>query len=394
MDEPASCSTPAMTTVRLRHSLWVPVAATVLVALLFVTARVVLAGSEDIRTLVVAGRTFTNGRAARIPTIPGPGYDGQFFFRTSASPFDFSPAAVGVHVDNPIRFQRIGYPLLVYVASVGQRGAVGYALVAVNIAALAVIAALGASYARTFGRSELWGLLFPAYFGFVMTVSRDLSELVEAALLLTAFWLIRRRRYSLAAVALSACVLTRETALFAVVGIAICRLWSIGTRRDRLAGIDATWTAPLIVFAAWQVTVRAQVGRFPALSASNNRFVIPGSELVRSLFHWFPTVNLVWIVHTIELLALAVIVSLALSALRSTAASVHERAAFVALLIGALSVNIKEGLWLATTDFRSFADLYVMALIVLLGSRIRLSVPAMLVGASTAGAMVSLVRFV
>ncbi|MGZ6928262.1 MAG: hypothetical protein ACXVJF_16275 [Acidimicrobiia bacterium] len=80
--------------------------------------------------------------------------------------------------------------------------------------------------------------------------------------------------------------------------------------------------------------------------------------------------------------------------IRRSAATPYERAAFVALLVGALSVNIKEGLWLATTDFRSFADLYVMALVVLLGSRARLGAAALMVSASTAGAMLTLVRFI
>lgn len=379
---------------RSRRSLWLPALVTILLASLFVAGRVVRAGSGDIRTFVVAGRTFTDGRSAHLPTRSGPGYDGQFFFRLSTNPLDFSARAAGVELDNPIRFQRVGYPLLAYLTSLGSARAVPYALVVVNVAALAAMAMLGAAYARIFGRAELWGLLFPAYFGFFMVLSRDLSEIVEVVFVLAAFWLLRRRQYLLSAAALSAGVLTRETALFAVVGIAACRLWAIMTRRDRVGRLDAVWLAPVLVFASWQLVVWAATDRIAATSATNNHFVVPGSELIRSLFHWFPTVNLVWIVHTVELVALALVVGMALGFMRRTAAAPYERAAFVALLVGALSVQIKEGLWLATTDFRSFADLYVLALVVLLGSRARLRVPALLVGVSTVGATLTLVRFV
>ncbi|MGZ4676109.1 MAG: AZOBR_p60025 family cell surface glycopolymer formation protein [Acidimicrobiia bacterium] len=379
---------------RQRRSVWLPALATVVLATLFVAGRVASAGSDDVGTFVVAGTTFTDGRAAHLPTLRGPGYDGQFFFRLSADPFDFSPRAAGVQVDNPIRFQRVGYPLLVYLTSFGSTSAVPYLLVAVNIAALAAIAAIGASYARSFGRAELWGLLFPVYFGFTMALSRDLSEIVEVAFLLLALWLVRRREFLLAAAALSVCVLTRETALFAVAGIAAWRLWTVVRGRDRLGRLDTVWLAPILVFATWQLVVWTATDRVAAVSATSNHFVFPGSELIRSLFHWFPTVNLVWIVHTMELMALALVVCLALGVIRRSAATPYERAAFVALLVGALSVNIKEGLWLATTDFRSFADLYVMALVVLLGSRARLGAAALMVSASTAGAMLTLVRFI
>lgn len=378
----------------LPDSVLVPLVITLAAACLFVGVRLTWFADGDVGRFVVAGAEFTDAREADLHVRPDEGYDGQFFFRLARDPFTFTPRAEGVEVDSSLRFQRIVYPGLAWVVSGGNASAVPWALVIVNVLALGALGGLGGAIARSSGRHATWGLLLPAYFGFVFTLSRDLSEIVEVAFLVAGFLALRRDRRWLAAGLLAAAVLTRETALFAVAGIALWRLFAIATRRARPSTVDATWIVPPLAFGAWQLVVADTTGSLPATDASANRFVIPGSELVDSLGSWFPKTNLLWAVHTLEVVTLLGVCVLAVLALRSTTAPMHERLAFVCLLLAALSVEISEGIWLTLHDFRMFADVYALAIIVLLGSRTRLVAPAIAVGLCTIGVIATSARFV
>jgi len=52
------------------------------------------------------------------------GYDRQFFYRLAINPADFARTAYGITVDQPYRFMRIGYPVITWLASAGQRALV------------------------------------------------------------------------------------------------------------------------------------------------------------------------------------------------------------------------------------------------------------------------------
>ena len=90
-----------------------------------------------------------------------------------------------------------------------------------------------------------------------------------------------------------------------------------------------------------------------------------GSRLVSSVDNWFPDVSYAGVVHTGELVVLLRVCAFALANIRATTAPWAERGAFAALVLGALSVDIGEGIWLTLHDFRMFADLYALAILVL-----------------------------
>lgn len=46
-----------------------------------------------------------------------------------------------------------------------------------------------------------------------------------------------------------------------------------------------------------------------------------------------------------------------------------------------MAISLAKGIWYGTADFRGFEDLYLYSAIILLGSKHRLRVPAVLVGA-------------
>jgi hypothetical protein len=366
---------------------------TVVAASAFVGVRAVWASSSDVGDFVVAGDVFTRPDDVDIPVLQGPGYDGQFFFRLAIDPLDTSARAAGVMMDSPLRYQRVAYPALAHALSLGRDDLAPWSLVAVNVLALGALGAVGAAFARSSDRHALWGLLFPAYFGFVFTISRDLSEIVEVTFLLAGLLALRRDRPWLGAVLLSAAVLSRETALLAVVAIAIWRVVTLVHQRLRPSRFDVAWSIPLATFAVWQLIVLDATGVLPATAAKANRFVVPLSGLVGSLDDWYPVMNLQWVVHTLEVVTLLGLALLAVAHLRTTSAPLHERAAFVGLLVAALSVEIGEGLWSTLHDFRMFGDVYALSIVILLGSRVRLVAPSVAVGLCTFGAMATSARY-
>jgi hypothetical protein len=117
--------------------------------------------------------------------VKGTGYDGQFYYRFAFDPFNWHRTAYGITVDHPYRYTRIGYSVAVWLLSAGGHGRLlPILLVLVNLLGVAAMAWLGGLLARESGRHALWGLLFAAYFGLVVSVGRDISEpLADACLL-------------------------------------------------------------------------------------------------------------------------------------------------------------------------------------------------------------------
>ncbi len=297
------------------------------------------------------------------------GYDGQFFYRLAINPFNFSHTAYGITVDRAYRFMRVGYPALTWLFSFGQRALVPYMLVAVNVAALTALAASGAVIARQGGRHATWGLLLPAYFGLVTSLSRDTAEPVAAAFLVAGLLAIRARHPVLAGSLLAFAALTRETAMVAVAALAVVRAASLicGHRPGR---DDVAWVLPAAVFAAWQVLVYAVIGTFPLLADGGRNAGAPfiaAFEAFRTnlgSIDWtsYSSADL-WLAEMAVLLLFAVA---ALCSLRTSRAPAHERLALVLILFEICLVT--PDTWSSrSADLRSFVEAYLLAVIVLLG---------------------------
>lgn len=205
-------------------------------------------------------------------------------------------------------------------------------------------------------------------------------------------------------------VLSRETALLVIVLLALERPlgWlTDGLREPRMrparsgppttrAGLAApplVWAVPVAVFMAWQVTTRLATGTWPLLTSGRRNLDIPFVGLVDGFRHYggkLPSTSaLLWLG---ELLTLVVVVVAAALALRTTTSRLYERAAWVAY--GIVTLTLAPGIWLGDVGFRSFDDLYVFSCIVLLSSRRRLTVPALLVAVGWTIVVVELVTFV
>ena len=346
-----------------------------LAALAFTLARWQTWAHGRISRFILVGRHFATPSQLPhgMPVAKTYGYDGQFFYRLALNPLNFGHTAYGITMDRPYRFMRVGYPALTWLVSAGQHWLVPVVLVAVNIAAIGALGWLGARFALDGGRHALAGLLVPGYFGLLTSLSRDTAEPLAAACLLAGLLAVRARRPALAAFFLAYGALTRETVMVAVAAIAILRV--TGMLRGRARGVrpgrdDLAWVVPAAVFAAWEVVVKLATGTVPLLADGGRNagapFVAPLQAFRHNLghvhLHQFEQYDL-WFLELAILVAFSVA---ALAGLRSTSAPVHERLALVLYLIEICVVT--PSTWNSLdADMRSFIEVYLMAVIVLLG---------------------------
>ena len=225
------------------------------------------------------------------------GYDGQFFYRLALDPFTTEPTDFGIRLDLPgYRQQRILYPLIVWVLAGGGTAAlVPGLLIAVNWMGLAAIGWLSGALARSAGRNPSWGLLLAFYPGFVLTLSRDLSEIATAALLLWGLLLLRHSREIPAVIILSVAVICRETTLLLPAATAAALI--LAPRGDhsapRLRGL--LFLIPLLVYAGWQVFLCERWGTLPVQRATGG-VGIPFSGLLQFVkVYWPPQDDHQWL---------------------------------------------------------------------------------------------------
>ncbi|HTZ09707.1 MAG TPA: hypothetical protein VMB72_11570, partial [Acidimicrobiales bacterium] len=336
--------------------------ATGAVALVVVALRVLVAGHGHVGRLVLVGSNFVvPGGRPGVPVTPGNGYDGQFYYRLALDPLNFSAFVHGMHMDSAARFERIAYPALAWAGSGGHEGLVPWSLIAVNVLALGVVGWLGALLARDGGKAPVWGLLLPAYFGFVWSLSRDLTEIVEITFLVAGLVAIRRRRPVLAGVVLAGAVLSRETSLVTVGAVALVQV--IGWWRHRRYRAErpslhpVTWILPVLAFAGWQAFAGVELGHLPLLASGQHNLGIPFAGLARGFEHYatrLPSKDSVLWFGELAVLCL-VVVSTGRSVL-SASVRIHERLAWAGY--GVLSVCLSSGIWLGDVGFRSLDDLY------------------------------------
>jgi hypothetical protein len=388
-------------------------AASAAVAAVFAILRIVVAAHGHVGGLVVAGSAHVSATSytRRIPIRPGSGYDGQFYYRLALDPLDWQQTAFGIRLDTLGRLNRVAYPAIVWLASAGQPAAIPTMMVVVNVAAVGALAGLCAALSRQAGRHPLWGLLLAGFFGFLWTLGRDLTELTEAVFVVAGLVAVRAGRPALAGLTLSVAVLAREPALIVVEALCLARVWALAHPRrgpsdgGRGKGVlgsggrvgswraDVAWALPMVAFAAWQLALRAGTGIFPARESTDNNAGPPFVGLARGFVHYVEhlphTASLLWVG---ELGVLAVVGTMAALSLRQSTAAVHERIAWVASAV--LAVSLTKGIWLGDVGFRSLDDFFLLSGVLLLFSRVRLDLAALVVAGAWCVVAVELVLFI
>jgi hypothetical protein len=349
-------------------------------AAVFVVARLATWAQHNIANFILVGRHFAVASQVPrgIPLQPTYGYDGQFFYRLALDPANLSHTAYGITADHTYRFMRIGYPALTWLLSAGQHPLVPDMLVAINVLAVGALGYLGGVFARQGGRNVLWGLLLPAYFGLITSVSRDTAEPLAAACLLAGLLAVRARRPVLAGLILAYGALTRETVIVAVGALAIVRVIGLARARRLPGREDLAWALPGVIFAVWQAVIFAVTGSL-ALATDGSRnagapFAAPLHALVFNLRHLNTNAFDKYDLWLLQLAALVLCAIAALVVTRQSRALAYEKLALVLYIIEICLVN--PNTWSSVNaDMRSFIEVYLLAVVILL------SVPARQLGA-------------
>jgi hypothetical protein len=202
-----------------------------------------------------------------------PGYDGQFAYYIARD-----PAGGWRHCDVPAyRYQRILYPLLAWMLALGRPEAVGWTLIALNVAAL-----VGGTYftqrlLAAWGVSQWYALAYGLYGGLVAGLRLDLTEPLAYGLVQAGLWAWEGQRGKGTGALLALAVLTKETALIAVAGLLL--YLALEHRWRRAAGLGLAAGLP---FVAWQLVLWIWLGR-PGVGAGG---------AMATPFEWLPFAGL------------------------------------------------------------------------------------------------------
>jgi hypothetical protein len=311
----------------------------------------------------------------KIAHVSSTGYDGQFYYRFAFDPFDWARTAYGITVDYNYRYTRIGYSVVAWILSFGHGRLLATVLVVINLICVGVMGYLGAHFAREGNRHALWGLLFVAYFGLTISVGRDTAEPLADACMLGGLLAYRHSRYILAALLVAYAVFTNEPVLVLAVALAIVRLYQFWRKRAKPGRPDLVWALPGLVYVLLEAieSVVVKGNASGAADATQNltlpfQALVPGvyRDIAFSIDSW--THSNFYDDNTLIFIALLVIIVAAFSVIRSSAAPLHEKAAFVGFVL--VEMVIASGqFWDATFgDGRTFIEVYLMAVIVLLAT--------------------------
>ncbi len=192
------------------------------------------------------------------------GYDGFFYWVIASNPTDFDEIS---HITKPAyRYQRIGYPLLAYALSFGQRQLLPFVLPIIN---LAFIILSVRSFGMLMGK-ERWSSMYPGLIvGITVSTVLDVAEPMWMYLILEAFRQHIKNEHKMSALLFTASVLTKETTLLLLGPL---MLFMVFKQRK-----DIGWYClPIAVFVAWQLAMYAAFQEFAILASANSGYLFQG----------------------------------------------------------------------------------------------------------------------
>lgn len=196
---------------------------------------------------------WTGERYAHLTPGGTTGYDGQFSYYIARYGGDAIP-----HLDNPpYRLQRILYPAVLFLLSLGKPDLIPWMMIAVNLIAIALTTRLLAQWLQERDLSPWYALAYALYVGTFMAYSRDLTEPLAfyLAALGIVLWFRGRPKWAVAVLALA--LLAKEITLLFVFGLIASSL--VG-KKPKEALLAALASLPL---AAWQGCLFLKFGAFP-----------------------------------------------------------------------------------------------------------------------------------
>ncbi len=215
----------------------------VLLLCLLYTAGVLVSASGDPMAFVVLGSRFSTG-----DPHGGEGYDGQFAYQIALDPLGAAP-----YLDAPAyRYQRILYPMLAHALALGRPEAIPWALIAINVAAIALGTWATECWLSDHGVSRWYALAYGLYGGQLLALRTDLNEPLAQALVQIAIVALSRDRRWLGGVCFCLAALTKETTLIFlaayVLHAVIHHAWRLATG---LAATGAPFAALQVALWGW-----------------------------------------------------------------------------------------------------------------------------------------------
>jgi hypothetical protein len=239
------------------------------------------------------------------------GHDGQFYYALARAPWKWHDHDMDLA---PFRHVRILYPALCWALSSGHPVLLFYVMPAVNLAAVAALAGLGAAFALAHGRSAWWGFVLTLGANAGISVLHNFTDCVStlAVVGLMLAWLGGGRWWAVTLWA-AAAVFAREQNVAVAGLIVLAAVWK--GRRDVAAGVTAVCT----LWTAWAAVLWISYGA-PPFASGAGAVTMPLGGLFYRLRHLGDTglrVSLrLGILHFLSTLHLLAMVGAGLWALR------------------------------------------------------------------------------
>lgn len=202
------------------------------------------------------------------------GYDGQFAYFIARD-----GAAAVPYIDGPaLRYQRILYPLMARVLSLGQDELVPWALLIVNILSHSIAAGLLAYLLRRSDAPAAAALIYSVWIGNLFAIRFDLNEPLCFALALGGIVAYQHERYRLTIILLLLSTLAKELGLVIAAGIALHAFWN-----RRVGWSVLIFGGPLLMFLVWWGIMRLWLGTLPTIYPAAKIHFIPFEGMVSLL---------------------------------------------------------------------------------------------------------------
>ncbi len=220
------------------------------------------------------------------------GYDGQFYYRLALDPFTNKKTDFGITLDQPaLRQQRVLFPLLSWAVSFGRGELVPFGMLLINIFALAGCIFFSIKLVRGLNQ-PLWCVLpLCLYPGLLISLTRNLTEIVALFLLCGGLFFHNKNKNFLAVTFFTWACLARETTLVFPTVVAVYYFYlrlkgkldsvvaplnGVARSKEKITiGLCAAFALPLVVYFIWQVVLMRLWEGAPLVGNYNLNLDIP-----------------------------------------------------------------------------------------------------------------------
>lgn len=210
---------------------------------------------------IVAGSDFVDSNLTLTPILvqKGQGYDGQFFYKYAINPFNFDKFKYGVDVDLPnYRMQRIGYPLFVWLISLGNSELVPFSFIITNVLAFIGIIFFSIKIVTHYKVNLIYSLIPLLFCGLYMSLARNLSEVFELFCFSGCIYYFIKNNPIKFCFFTSLTLLTRETSIIAIAPLIFFSTFSVFKNKDKLINI-IFYIIPIAIMLSWKTIVQINV---------------------------------------------------------------------------------------------------------------------------------------